>query len=64
MKTTLLLEIQDKKIILWVDCEIIKEWRAKHTSAAGAPLEFMRAIEKAFAVAGVPVQIEFGDDLK
>ena len=58
---TILLEIQDKKIYLWVNHECIKEWKRKYTCTAGAPLELARHIESAFAVANVPAQIEFGD---
>lgn len=57
----ILLEIQDKKIRLWVHHELIKEWRHGQTTIAGAPLEAARQIEAAFSAANVAAVIVFGD---
>lgn len=64
---TLLIEVQGKKVLLWINSELLGEWRAGHTYVGGKPLEQARIIEKALSVCNVPCEIEFGDgceDLK
>jgi hypothetical protein len=61
VKVTILLEVQGTTIYCWVNSDCIKTWKRKYTGLAGAPLELARNLEKAFSVAHVPVQIEFGE---
>lgn len=61
MKASILLEVQDGEIILWVNNDQIKTWRVRHTGTVGAPLKLIRLLEAAFTSANVPSEIEYGD---
>ncbi len=61
---TILIEIQDKKVFLWIDTLLLGEWNAKYTAPSGKPLEIARYIESAFVAVHVPSRIEFGEGLE
>jgi len=57
----ILLEVQGKEILLWVDCELVKSWKTRNTIPSGKPLECGRLVESVLALVHVPCQMEFGD---
>ena len=61
--TTILIERQKGKTLLWCSSELMAEF-GPHTNPASKPLELARLIEKALTLCHVPCEIEFGEELE
>lgn len=63
LKPQILLERQDgdSNIYLWCDHELIRQWRGKYSSMSGAPLDYARALIKAFRAVHIEAEFECSD---
>lgn len=57
-----LVERQDKKIYVWVECELIASFNGQKTNLVGKPLELAQAIVKGFRAVGIEAVLEVSDD--
>lgn len=58
MSPKILVERQGKKILVWVDHELICEFNGRTVGIAGKPLEIAEYIKLAFLAVGIEAKLE------